>query len=295
MKHARKSEVDTKGTYGDTSRRVARGERFGNNAPVKTRIVQREAATLAGTPKAFRRFEIFCVASYPVLGTWLLFRLVPAAVKWPALVPIALLLGFLASDFISGFVHWLFDTWGTPDTPIVGKTFIRTFREHHVDEKAITRHDFVETNGSNIFGSVACVTLALYLGDFESTKTRALGCGFLFFLSVFTALTSQTHKWAHMDDPPRFVAFLQRFRLLLSPEHHRTHHVAPYEQYYCITSGWLNATLQWTRFFRVLEWVISETTGALPRQDDIGHDAALEVLTAEDPAKVPEPEPNRAD
>src|SRR6185369_7879676 len=48
--------------------------------------------------------------------------------------------GFIAADFISGLVHWLFDTWGSPGTPVVGKTFIVPFRVHHTDPVDITRH-----------------------------------------------------------------------------------------------------------------------------------------------------------
>ena len=36
--------------------------------------------------------------------------------------------GIISADFISGFVHWLCDTWGSIDMPIVGKTLIRPFR-----------------------------------------------------------------------------------------------------------------------------------------------------------------------
>ena len=62
--------------------------------------------------------------------------------------------------------------------------------------------------------------------------------------------------------------------LLLPPDHHALHHSAPYAKYYCITVGWLNEILFRARFFQVLERLITATTGMLPREDDIGANAA---------------------
>jgi plasmanylethanolamine desaturase len=172
------------------------------------------------------------------------------------MVGLCVAVGFLAADFVSGLVHWAGDTIGDTETPLVGKHFIKPFREHHVDAKAITRHDFVETNGNNCIASLPLLgAVAPILPD--QPGVGFYGCSIVVFTSGFLFLANQFHKWAHADRPPPFARFLQRWHLILPPTHHNVHHASPHDKYYCITVGWLNPVLSWTRFFRVLEWAIA--------------------------------------
>src|SRR2546425_7119288 len=107
-----------------------------------------------GYSRGVRRFEIASIVAYCAAMTWLLSRILPLSPTYPWLMASAFMLGYVAADFISGFVHWLADTWGSPDVPFIGQSLIRPFREHHVDQKEITRHDFIETNGNNCFISI---------------------------------------------------------------------------------------------------------------------------------------------
>ena len=240
---------------------------------------QHDAAQLeAGYEKSHRRYEFCSIALTSTASAWLLWRILhaPAVSGW--FVPLAALLGMATSDFTSGFVHWMFDTWGAVDTPVFGRLAIRTFRHHHVDQRAITRHDFVETNGHN-FG--LCFGVALGGALWVNPETASLFDVFIgmwaLSLVFFTCVTSQIHKWAHMETPPRAVVLLQRARLILAPEHHSIHHAAPYARNYCITVGWMNGPLRAVRFFETLERVISAVTGVVPRKDDLGEAKALEV------------------
>jgi len=247
-------------------------------------IRQRDRHVLReGYSPAVRRFEIASIVLYTAAMLWLLVDIAPWIGSKPFLALSALMLGFLAADFTSGCVHWLADTWGTPEWPFIGKALIRPFREHHVDQKEITRHDFVETNGNNCFISLPTAAGAALLPDgtvwfFIATMT------FSMCLAIFG--TNQFHKWAHMDEPPSYARVLQRVNLILPPEHHAVHHTAPYVKYYCITVGWMNEALFRLRFFQTLERLVTRLTGLIPREDDIGRRAAL-VVAREPPPPLP--------
>lgn len=160
--------------------------------------------------------------------------------------------GYILADFATGFIHWLGDTVGRADWPVIGGGFIKPFRNHHTDPKDITRHDFVELNGANAVVTVPFMTIVVIFGEDAPIAMALLGSTMFFAL-----VTNQIHQWAHADRAPAFVRFLQRYRIILSPEHHQIHHTFPHHTAYCITTGWVNPVLDSLRFFRVLEWTIS--------------------------------------
>jgi ubiquitin-conjugating enzyme E2 variant len=258
----------------------------------KLGIEQRDKAALRqGYSRAVRRFEIVSIAIYSVAMACLAIHIAPHVLRSPWLAASAFMAGFVAADFVSGCVHWAADTWGTPDWPVVGNALIRPFREHHVDQTEITRHDFIETNGNNCFISIFPTVGAALL---PMGGAASIFCvEMVFALSLAILGTNQFHKWAHMESPPPVVRALQRANLLLPPEHHAVHHAPPYAKYYCITVGWLNEALYRLRFFQTLERVITATTGMLPREDDIGVNAAR-IVSAEAQAEtlIPDPSPS---
>jgi plasmanylethanolamine desaturase len=205
------------------------------------------------------------------------FFVLGGALSWMVLEAVALdhvgwvlgaaALGLLAADLLSGVVHWAFDTWGSPTTPGVGQPFIVPFRVHHSDPQDITRHGFIATNGHNCLAAVPVLALSLWL-PVEQPWGAALAA-FVAAVSLGTFGTNQFHKWAHQPQVSPFIAWLQRHHLVLNPEHHEVHHTRPFDQHYCITTGWLNEPLRKLGFFRGLERLISAATGAVPRRDDL--------------------------
>ena len=215
---------------------------------------------------AHRALELAAIGAFASLALFLVARIVAAAGSsdlW--LIGAALATGYVIADFMSGLIHWLFDTWGSVDTPVLGRSFIRPFREHHWDEKAITRHDFIETNGNNCLASLPVLLGACFISP--TTGIGIFAAAFLLFTSLSVVATNQFHKWAHIEKPGRFVELLQKGHLILPSGHHRVHHAAPYQTHYCITTGWLNPLLSSTDFYRRMERAITTLTGAKPRKD----------------------------
>jgi len=170
--------------------------------------------------------------------------------------------GFMFADASSGLVHWMADNWGKPSWPLVGSGFIRPFRHHHVDPLELTRHGFVELNGNNCI-----VALPVVWGSLHSCGSHVctlFWSTFWFSVGFWVLMTNQAHAWAHLEDRPWYVRFLQRTGFCLSPEYHDKHHVAPHNTNYCITHGWSEIALRLFRVFPILEWSITAVTGVLP-------------------------------
>ena len=198
-----------------------------------------ERQQIAGTSRGHYILEILGIVSFFVLallmGAEIYQGMTTFGYLW--LLPVIAVIAYLAADFISGFVHFLADNFGSSEMPILGPGFISGFREHHVDPKGITRHDFVDTNGNNSLVSLPFMLLAWLVVPMETTVGGYFFGAFFLLVCLAVFLTNQFHKWAHMEDPPSLALWLQRRGLILSEEHHDIHHASPYDTYYCITAS----------------------------------------------------------
>ena len=165
------------------------------------------------------------------------------------ILPIIVVVAYAAADLLSGVVHFLADNFGSPETPLLGKAFVMPFRDHHIDPKGILRHPFMIANGNNCLVALPPLMIVLFFVPVEETFTGYIFGTFFLALCLAVFLTNQFHKWAHMDDPPALIAWLQARGVILSKEHHDVHHASPFDTYYCITAGWWNPLLQRTRVF----------------------------------------------
>jgi hypothetical protein len=218
------------------------------------------------TSRAVITGEALCVLSAASLLFVHGIRLASRGECWTWWMPLVVLAAWPAADFVSGIVHWAADTWGSEHFPFFGPRFIRPFRVHHVNPRGMLASNWLDTNGDT-----ALVTIPMLLAAFAIPLDAAWGRAATAFVAAFCfwgVPTNQIHYLAHMPEPPRLVAWLQRRRLILSPEHHRVHHAAPFATHYCITTGWCNPLLARLGWWRRLERCVTVLTGVRPRADD---------------------------
>jgi plasmanylethanolamine desaturase len=228
-----------------------------------------------------RRIEVAGIAAWIGFCAWACSRLAIHHQEIGGWLLVAGIAALIATDFLSGLVHWAADTYGDSSTPILGKTFIQPFREHHEDQFAITRHDFVETNGNNCIISLPLLMTACGMPVEADCHVSLLGAPFLFFTAIYGLATNQIHKWAHQNRAPLPVRILQTLRLVLPPAHHAGHHSRPFTDNYCITNGWMNAPLNAIGFFTGAEWLIARVSGIKARAHDHHIIQKVEPLRAE--------------
>ena len=152
--------------------------------------------------------------------------------------------GWLLADLLSGIVHWAGDTLGSEHTPVLGPSFIAPFREHHDDPRAMVAHGTVELVGSTALLALPSLVPVTHLVAFEGQGSLLLALGGALLATLLgVVVTNLVHRWAHMDRPPAVATLLQRTGLILTPARHQRHHKAPYDGWFCISSGLLDGLL----------------------------------------------------
>jgi ubiquitin-conjugating enzyme E2 variant len=233
------------------------------------KVALKARAALAGYGAHYRLIDRAAVCAFSVLAAWSAGRLLTHPHAGVICITAAIVCGWLTTDLLSGLVHWAFDTWGSVHTPVLGRRFIRPFREHHWDPQAMTQHDFVEVAGSSCLAALPLLAACAYMP--MRTPAAVFTQAVLLSVALGVLVTNQCHKWAHMpaQQVPAWVRLAQRLRLVLHPDDHLLHHVRPFDSHYCTASGWLNRPLQRIRFFRCLERLLSRRGSTPPRADDL--------------------------
>lgn len=179
---------------------------------------------------------------------------------------------WLLVDLISGVVHWCEDSYGHPDVPLLGRRITRPNLLHHVRPRAFVTNSWYTSSQLLLIACGAALVVAWLIGRLSPMVVVA---------AAFGVNANQVHKWSHQTPAENgsLVTWLQRVRLIQSPEEHRLHHVAGKDSNYCVLTNVLNPLLDGAHAWRGLEWILARAFGLKKRDDD----ALLAELLAREP------------
>ena len=179
---------------------------------------------------------------------------------------------WLVTDFISGIVHWLEDSYGHPHMPLVGSYITKPDLLHHYQPRKFVTNSWFSSSDLLLILCSAALLIALALGRLSPM---------VFVGAVLGVNANQVHKWCHRT--PRengaLITALQRLHLVQTPRQHHRHHVGNKDAGYCVLTGFLNPILDGCRFWRVIEWTIFTIFRIRKRNDD----ELLALVLSEDP------------
>ena len=180
--------------------------------------------------------------------------------------------GYLAADLASGFMHHTLDNYATPKTPLLGQ-LAHEFQAHHYDVQHIQDSSFLQ--------------LLSPLAPVLAPALLALGYANPHFAVASAALTATTglmlgqaiHQHTHDRQAGPVVRFLQDCRVLQKPEDHGAHHRPPFKSNYCFVNGVMNGPLDKVNFWRHWEKAVYEVTGKEPK---VWQDPAVKAFALSD-------------
>lgn len=167
-------------------------------------------------------------------------------------ITLQIILCIIVADFLTGFFHWLEDTYCLKDLniPFVAGVCNSNINHHKDPQNMVRNEGLLYTNGTTFI--VAIITYFIIF----------LCIGFSWQLLLIAGLASvgnQVHLWNHQSKTNYWVDFLKDSGIIQHQRQHSRHHIPPYDQAYCVLINFNNAWLDRTNFWRKLEWVLGKT------------------------------------
>jgi len=154
----------------------------------------------------------------------------------------------LLVDFVTGFIHWLEDTYWSPDTPVLGKWLVVPNLAHHNNGQDFLKKSWLESSWDLLLAGI----ITIYIAHFLNCLIWEV-----WLFALITVNTNQVHKWAHItryENKPKIIGLLQKMYILQRVSHHGQHHRKPNNSHYCTVTNLLNPILDKLNFWRGLEW-----------------------------------------
>lgn len=152
----------------------------------------------------------------------------------------------LIADFLTGFFHWLEDTYATKSWPL--KIGINNI-EHHKQPGLMGRMgDFISRNAIPALLAIIFGPVLWFIG---------IPISWIIFISLFAALGNEVHAWNHRAKNNLFITYLQEAALVQTKQQHAKHHKYPYDKCYCTLTNILNPLLDHFQVWSRMEFGLS--------------------------------------
>ncbi len=172
----------------------------------------------------------------------------------------AIIVCLWAADFITGFIHWMEDTYCLEHLPVIGGFICEPNIQHHIDPLDIVRDGTFFSRNYLQWTSCGAIFLGLCLVGWGNIYT--------FMTLFFASFGNEVHRWNHMSRSGPFVSLLKETGLIQMQRQHSLHHKPPYAQYYCALTSQLNPVLERVNFWRRLESAVTFMTGITPKREN---------------------------
>lgn len=175
-------------------------------------------------------------------------------------IVLGVVIAVAVADFLSGLIHWAEDTYGHPDTPIIGPLIIAPNLLHHVKPRDFCKKTYWQSSWDLWLAAAVVIGVA--------SAIDALSWEVIVF-AITAANANQIHKWSHQnrEEVGPVVWALQRAGVLLTQRSHANHHSGAKNTSYCAITNFVNPVLDRLGFWRILEAVIEAIFGVSPRVD----------------------------
>lgn len=153
----------------------------------------------------------------------------------------------LIADFITGFFHWVEDTYGTVDNSWLSKNFWEPNIFHHKYPSKIAENNFWDRNYLQWLMAAISIFF-IYLFNFLSWEIA--------LTIIIASFGNEIHVWNHRKKNNFLIELLQDMCIVQTKLHHAKHHLSPYSTRYCVITNLLNPILEIIYFWRFLELLL---------------------------------------
>lgn len=171
-----------------------------------------------------------------------------------------LLIAWIVAEVISGFIHFLEDSYGNPEWEH-SKSRIKRFLYtnvvapnilHHQRPVAMTEGTYWERNNTAILPALFMAACFWWYWP--------VCLGFIIMTQA-----NEIHGWSHIPHKcNRVIRFFQRAKILQTPQNHKLHHTRPYSNNYCVFTNIMNPILEYIFFWPIMRITIWLFTGTKP-------------------------------